>query len=75
MGGDVAESPLDVLVLRQLQAEVSRLQAAHLEDGVVGRQHAPVDQHHVLVVVVSPGVWGQICVYGGVYTHTYAMLL
>ena len=51
--GDVFEGPLDVLVHGQLSGKGPRLLTAHAENAVVRRQHATVEQHHVLVVMVS----------------------
>lgn len=52
----VLEGPLDVLVRGELAGEGGRLLAAHAEDAVVGGQHAAVEQHHLLVVVVCQDV-------------------
>ncbi|KAF3852697.1 hypothetical protein F7725_006052 [Dissostichus mawsoni] len=61
---EVLEGPLDVLVRCQLAGERWRLLAAHPQDAVVGGQHAAVEQHHLLVVVV-----GQDVVEGDVLRH------
>ena len=54
VGGDVLEGPLDVLVLGQLPGELARVHAAEAQQTVVGRQHAAVKQHDLLVLMVSP---------------------
>lgn len=56
VGREVFKGPLDVLVGRQLAGEGGRLLAAHAQDGVVRRQHAAVEQHHLLVVVIGQDV-------------------
>ena len=56
VGRQVLEGPLDVLVRGQLAREAGRLLAAHAQDAVVGGQHAAVEQHHLLVIVVGQDV-------------------
>lgn len=51
---DVFEGPLDVLVLGQLPGEVAGVHAAETQQAIVGRQHAAVEQHDLLVLMVSP---------------------
>ena len=51
---DVFEGPLDVLVLGQLPGEVAGVHAAETQQAIVGRQHAAVEQHDFLVLMVSP---------------------
>jgi len=53
---EVLEGPLDVLVRGELPREGGRLLAAHPQDAVVGGQHAAVEEHHLLVVVVGQDV-------------------
>ena len=55
MWGEVLESPLHVLVGGQHAGELGRLVAAKPEQAVVGRQHDPVKDYHLLVIMVSPG--------------------
>lgn len=70
MWRQVLEGPLDVLVLRQLASEGGRLLAAHAQDAVVGGQHAAVEQHHLLVIVVSQNVVeGDVLGHHGVLHH------
>ena len=54
VGCDVFEGPLDVLVLGQLPGEVAGVHAAQTQQAIVGRQHAAVEQHDLLVLMVSP---------------------
>lgn len=56
MRREVFEGPLDVLVGGQLAREGGRELAAQAQDAVVGGQHAAVEQHHLLVVVVGQDV-------------------
>lgn len=53
--GDVLEGPLQVLVVGQLAGEGSALRTAEPQQAVVGGQRAPVEQHHLVVVVVGAG--------------------
>ena len=52
VGCDVLEGPLQVLVAGQLPCECAGLGAAESQQAVVGGQRAPVEQHHLVVVVV-----------------------
>ena len=54
VGGDVFEGPLDVLVLGQLPCEVAGVHAAQTQQAIVGRQHTAVEQHDLLVLMISP---------------------
>ena len=66
----VLEGPLDVLVRGELPGEGGRLLAAHAQDAVVGGQHAAVEQHHLLVVVVGQDVVeGDVLGHHGVLHH------
>lgn len=56
MGREVFEGPLYVLVRGQLAGEGGRLLAAHAQDGIVRRQHPAVEQHHLLIIVISQDV-------------------
>lgn len=64
VGRDVLESPLKVLMLRELTSEGSRLLAAHPQEAVVGRQHDAVEVDHVGVFVISQDV-----VVGNIFSH------
>lgn len=70
MWRQVLERPLDVLVRGELAGEGGRLLAAHAQDAVVGGQHAAVEEHHLLVVVVGQDVVeGDVLGHHGVLHH------
>ena len=54
MWGEILEGPLHVLVRGEHAGELGRLVAAQPQQAIVGWQHDPVKDHHLLVIVVSP---------------------
>ena len=55
MWGEILEGPLHVLVRGEHAGELGRLVAAESQKAVVGWQHDPVENYHLLVIVISPG--------------------
>jgi len=54
MRRDILKRPAYVLVLSQLACEGARLLAAHAQDAIVCRKHCSVDDHDLLILMISP---------------------
>lgn len=52
MWGEILKGPLNILMRSQLPGECRRLLTTQSQNAIVGREHPPIKEHHILVIMV-----------------------